>query len=56
MKPPSEQAQILVDKTIAYANNTHAGAWQNTICFLGDDGDSNRHMNDADAVATMTGR
>ena len=49
----TEQAQILVDKTIAYANNTHAGAWQNTICFLGDDGDSNRHMNDADAVATM---
>ena len=48
-----EEAKILVDKTIGYAQNDHAGAWQNTICMMGDDGDSNRHMTDADGVATM---
>ena len=49
----AEEAKVLVDKTIGYAQNEHAGAWQNVICMLGDDGDSNRHMTDADGVATM---
>ena len=48
-----DEAKILVDKTISYAQNDNAGVWQNTICIMGDDGDSNRHMNDADGVATM---
>ena len=48
-----DEAKILVDKTISYAQNDNAGAWQNTICIMGDDGDSNRHMTDADGVATM---
>ena len=48
-----EEAKILVDKTISYVQNDNAGAWQNTICIMGDDGDSNRHMTDADDVATM---
>ena len=48
-----EEAKIMVDKTLGYMQNEHAGAWQNTLCFMGDDGDSNRHMRDADAVATM---
>ena len=47
------QAQIMVDKTVSYLNNEHAGPWQNTICFMGDDGDNNRHMNDAETVARM---
>lgn len=44
-------AQTMVDKTIAYANNYNAGAWQNTIMFLGDDGNNNIHMEDANSVA-----
>ena len=48
-----DEAKILVDKTISYTQNDNAGAWQNTICIMGDDGDSNRHMTDADGVATM---
>ena len=48
-----DEAKILVDKTIAYANNEEAGAWQNTICMMGDDGNGNVHMATADKVATL---
>ncbi|MCR4809233.1 MAG: type IX secretion system sortase PorU [Prevotella sp.] len=49
----AEEAKDVVDKIISYRNNDYAGAWQNTICFMGDDGNANMHMNDADAVAEM---
>lgn len=45
------EARLLVDKTIAYMDNVNAGSWQNLICMLGDDGDNNEHMIDADSVA-----
>ena len=48
-----EEATILTDKTIIYANNEDAGAWQNTICLMGDDGNNNAHMMTADKVATL---
>jgi hypothetical protein len=48
-----EEAKILVDKTIAYANNEYAGSWQNTLMFMGDDGNNNSHMTTADKVANM---
>ena len=48
-----ESATILADKTIGYADNNHAGAWQNVLCFMGDDGNHNTHMQTADKVATM---
>ena len=48
-----ESATVLADKTIGYAGNEHAGAWQNTICFMGDDGNNNTHMQTADKVATL---
>jgi hypothetical protein len=48
-----EEAKILTDKIISYANNEYAGDWQNTICFMGDDGNNNSHMITADKVATM---
>ena len=48
-----DQAKTLVDKTVSYANNAYAGAWQNTLCFMGDDGNNNAHMVTADKVATM---
>ena len=47
-----EEAKILADKTIGYANNENAGAWQNTLMFMGDDGNQNAHMITADKVAT----
>lgn len=45
------EAEILVDKTINYATNANAGAWQNTLMFMGDDGNDNKHMMDANEVA-----
>lgn len=48
-----EGATVLADKTIGYANNDEAGAWQNTICVMGDDGNNNVHMRTADRVATL---
>ncbi len=52
-----KEAQTMVDKTIAYVTNENAGAWQNTLMFLGDDGNSNIHMTDinsaADEVASL---
>ena len=50
------EAKIMVDKTIGYAENRYADAWQNTICVMGDDGDNNRHMGDAEAVAGQIAR
>ena len=48
-----QQAREVVDKVIAYMNNADAGAWRNSIIMLGDDGDSNRHMEDCELVAQM---
>lgn len=48
-----EQARDVVDKVVAYIQNANAGAWKNTILMLGDDGDDNRHMADAEKVAKM---
>lgn len=45
-----EEAERLVDKVYTYSSNQYAGIWQNTIAVLGDDGDANEHMNDAEAV------
>ena len=44
------EAKIMVDKIIDYATNAHAGDWQNTLCFMGDDGNANVHMREADAA------
>lgn len=52
----TEEAKILVDKTIGYAHNKNAGAWQNTLMFMGDDGNGNIHMEDADTVADYIGK
>lgn len=48
------EAKHVVDKLINYMLNTYGGGWKNTICFMGDDGDSNTHMNDAEAVYSNT--
>ena len=49
----ADEAKVLVDKIINYANNAYAGNWQNEICMMGDDGNQNTHMKTADKVATM---
>ena len=47
------QAKIFVDKIESYAGNTMGGDWQNVICFMGDDGNANVHMREADAAAQL---
>lgn len=47
----ANEARNVVDKLIGYINNSHAGTWKNTICFMADDGNANTHMKDADGVA-----
>lgn len=46
-------AKTMVDKTIAYIENKNAGAWQNVVMFMGDDGNSNIHMKGADRAAKI---
>ena len=53
------EANAVVDKTIAYMLNKNAGAWQNVVALLGDDGDynmPNQHMKDADSIASVMSR
>ncbi|MGI6232981.1 MAG: type IX secretion system sortase PorU [Prevotella sp.] len=47
----ADEAKVMVDKVINYGNNENAGAWQNTLMFMGDDGNNNLHMNDANSIA-----
>ncbi len=47
----AEQAKIMVDKILDYELPERMGDWRNTVCFIGDDEDSNIHMSDADAMA-----
>ncbi len=49
----ADEAKNVVDKIESYTSNELAGAWQNIACFMGDDGNANMHMNDAEAVAEM---
>lgn len=48
-----EEARIMVDKTISYMQGDYAGDWQNTVLVLGDDGDNNLHMTQAERLARM---
>ena len=47
----ADDAKTVVDKIEAYINNENPGTWQNTILIMGDDGDSNSHMRQAENVA-----
>ena len=53
------EANAVVDKTISYMLNRNAGAWQNVVTLLADDGDvviPNQHMKDADSIAAVLDR
>ena len=53
--PVHTEAQALsaVNRIIDYMNGVNSGAWRNRMLILGDDGDNNIHMRDADAVASI---
>ena len=45
------EAKVMIDKLEAYLDNASAGSWQNTVVFMGDDGNGNIHMAAADNAA-----
>lgn len=45
------QAQTMIEKILRYENKQNTGDWQNYLTFIGDDGDSNIHMQQADFLA-----
>lgn len=49
----AEEATIALDKIESYVSLAEAGSWQNTICIMGDDGNQDKHMQDADDVAQL---
>ena len=49
----ADEAIVAVNKIASYIDNENAGFWQNQLCFMGDDGNENAHMKDADDVASM---
>jgi hypothetical protein len=46
------EAKNAVDKCVSYASNTPQtlGSWRNRLTFVADDGDYNRHLNDAETL------
>jgi len=46
----TEQADWLVEKAIEYLNDSTSGNWKNQMWAIGDVGDNNLHMEDAEAV------
>ena len=48
-----EEAKEAVDKTIRYDTDTPKtmGPWRNRLTFVADDGDYNRHLNDAETLS-----
>ena len=49
-------AKTLVNKIIEYVENPNPGTWQNTVVVMGDDGNNNAHMQDADNAAKVISR
>ena len=46
----TSEANVLVDKTIAYVENKTPGAWQNRVYFLADDLNNTLHMRSAETT------
>jgi hypothetical protein len=45
------EANSVVEKIIRYESPSSLGDWRNRSVFMGDDGDANLHMSDADGIA-----
>ncbi len=52
----SEDANNQVSKILDYMANKNAGDWQNTICIIGDDGNGNSHVTQAEQLAQQTAK
>ena len=53
------EANAVANKTISYMENRYAGAWQNVVTLIADDGDKimpNQHMKDADSIVAVLDR
>jgi len=48
----TSQAEAIVQKIIEYTDPVNRKNWRNVISFIGDDGDNNLHMGQADDLAT----
>lgn len=48
-----EKAKWLVDQSISYIENKKTGSWKNKMWAIGDSGDDNLHMDDAEKVSTQ---
>ncbi|MEN8157782.1 MAG: type IX secretion system sortase PorU [Bacteroidota bacterium] len=46
-----DEAELVVEKIIAYDSLISQGSWRNQLCFIGDDEDSNIHMRQSDELA-----
>ncbi len=53
----AEEAQVAIDKTMHYSTNSTEtmASYRNVITFIADDGDSNTHIKDAEAVSGFVG-
>lgn len=49
----ADEAKTVVNKIIAYSDNKITGNWKNNLCFLGDDGDNNTHMDHAEKMVKL---
>ncbi|MGE0077255.1 MAG: type IX secretion system sortase PorU [Bacteroidales bacterium] len=47
----AEEAEVVVNKIKQYTSTDNIGNWQSQLCFIGDDEDSNIHMQDANTLA-----
>ncbi len=48
-----EEASTAVQKIRNYLSHSSIGSWQNQLSFIGDDGDNNIHMRDANRLGTF---
>lgn len=46
-----DQAKVMVDRVEHYLYNSESGPWKTEITFVGDDGDNNLHMSQADQLS-----
>ncbi len=49
----SAGADIVYNKIVRYYDNKDCGIWQNRITFIGDDGDNNTHVTDAEKLSNQ---
>lgn len=51
-----DEAQTVVEKIMDYKKTDTMGNWRNVLAFIGDDGDSNTHMSQAEELASIVSK